>query len=230
LELKGVSDPFLDAGKAVASSFSAGGSEPFHTMLTGPNRGGKSSALRAILTNVVLAHAYGCVLATSGRMTRTAWIGNGLRLEDTPGKVSMFEREVAFARSVFSPHPGFGLVLYDECFHSTNPPDAIRTANLFCSRLWKDRRCISVLSTHIYSLAESAPTDCVQRLCVPAYRDAKRRFHFSYRLTPGICTLSSVDCLLEGYGLLPTSQPLSQVSKTLDAAEDDNGNSSPTPE
>jgi DNA mismatch repair ATPase MutS len=70
-------------------------------------------------------------------MTTFSWIADGLNLDDIPGRQSMFEREVAFSSGILRKSGGRGLILYDELFHSTNPPDAIRTSELFCSRLWQ---------------------------------------------------------------------------------------------
>lgn len=208
-----IADPFIHPTKAVRSTFHGGvggeggaGSNGQHSILTGPNRGGKSSILRAILTAVVMAHTYGAVFTRgSVSMTRFSWIANGLRLEDTPGKTSMFEREVAFARSIFQPHKGHGLVVYDECFHSTNPADSERTSTLFCSRLWRDPRCLSIVSTHVYKLAEEAPS-YVQRICVPAEQIRRGEFRFFYTLAPGICRVSSVDALLTQYDFFVRSK------------------------
>ena len=113
----------------------------------------------------------------------------------------MFEREVGFARAILQKPEGCGLVLYDEIFHSTNPPDATRSSELFCEKLWTKSNCISLLSTHIYSLAESAPEDKVKRLCLAAWKQ-NEKYLFSYKVKRGICKVSSVDLLLKQASIL----------------------------
>ena len=171
-----------------------------HAIVTGPNRGGKSSFMRSVYTSVCLAHAFGCSVGEKAVMTPIAWIANGLRLDDTPGKESMFEREVSFASGVLmkgaQTTDGFGLVLYDELFHSTNPPDATRTSNLFCSELWKQKNTLSIVSTHVYSLANEAPAESVKKLCLASWRE-KNKYIFSYKVMSGVCEVSSVDLLLK---------------------------------
>lgn len=198
--LKGFGDPSIPLDRRVLSSLRLGGPGVApHAIVTGPNRGGKSSFLRGVLLNVQMAHAFGCSFAQVAQMTRFAWIADGLRLDDNPGTVSMFEREVAFASGVLAQDSeSLGLVLYDELFHSTNPPDAIRTSQVFCNALWKKSNCVSILSTHIYSLARSAPTDRVKQLCIGAWRKGNS-FKFSYTVLKGICEVSSVDLLLRQY-------------------------------
>lgn len=217
LVLKDFGDPSIPVEKRIVSSVKFGGptgkgptgkgptakAKGSHAILTGPNRGGKSSFLRGILMNVVLAHSFGAAFAEVAQMTHFTWIADGMRLDDTPGKESMFEREVAFGSAVLRKEGGLGLVLYDELFHSTNPPDAIRTSTMFCRKLWNKKNCLSIVSTHVYSLAHEAP-DHIQKLCMGAWKD-KGRHVFSYTVQKGVCEVSSVDLLLRQFGLLDSA-------------------------
>ena len=202
LYLKDFGDPAIPMEKRITSSLLLGNGKPNHAIVTGPNRGGKSSFLRGIHTNICMAHAFGAAFAGAATMTPFTWIANGLGLVDLPGQQSMFEREVAFASGVIEKDsPGFGLVLYDELFHSTNPPDAKRTSELFCEKLWAKEGCLSLLSTHVYSLAKEAPPT-VKQLCVAAWKSPTGRYTFSYTVQKGICEVSSVDLLLKQFHLL----------------------------
>jgi hypothetical protein len=202
LMIKEFGDPSIHLDNRVKSSIRLGAGIK-HSILTGPNRGGKSSFMRGILTNILMSHAFGCAFAEKAQMTHFSWIANGMRLDDTPGKQSMFEREVSFSSSVLKKSGGRGIVLYDELFHSTNPPDAIRSSQIFCNSLWKKSNCLSVVSTHVYSLAESAPPALVKQLCVAAWHSEEEGFRFSYTVKKGICQVSSVDLVLNQYGMLP---------------------------
>ena len=219
LMLRDFGDPLIAREKRVLSSvrlggkrsdYPAGGGTAGHAILTGPNRGGKSSLMRGILLNVRLAHAFGAAFAGKAQMSRFTWIADGLRLDDRPGKLSMFEREVCFAQAILTPRPGLGLCLYDELFHSTNPPDAARTSEVFCDALWKRDDCLSLVSTHVYALARSAP-ESVKRVCVAAWKGegvGAGAYTFSYTLQRGICEVSSVDLLLQQHGLTGKPHPL----------------------
>ncbi len=206
LLLKGFGDPSISEKERILSSVCLkNGSN--HAIVTGPNRGGKSSFMRGVLMNIQLAHAFGCCFAEKAQMTPFAWIADGMRLDDKPGKESMFEREVGFAAGVLAKascggekQKGFGFVLYDELFHSTNPPDGKRTSELFCNKLWESKECLSLVSTHVYSLAENAPSQ-VQKLCLASWKK-ENKYKFSYKVKKGICEVSSVDLLLKQFGLL----------------------------
>lgn len=133
------------------------------------------------------------------------WIATGLRLEDRPGSTSMFESEVEFAiqilRRARQEPDKIGFVLFDELFHSTNPPDGARTADIFLQKLWKTSNTATFISTHVFDLAKKAEKR-IQRLCVPAYPKEDGSLHFTYTLKKGICTVSSVDEILKEKGLL----------------------------
>jgi hypothetical protein len=180
-----------------------GGHTGQHALLTGPNRGGKSTALRAVLRNVVLAHTYGVAFGAVIEMTPLAWVQSCLRLEDLPGKASLFEREVAFAATSLAranAGPGLGMVFIDELFHSTNPPDAAAASHHYLNKLWACPNVASMISTHVFELVTAAPA-FVQRLCCPATELADGRIQYHYGLKQGICTVSSVGDILRENGL-----------------------------
>lgn len=171
-----------------------------HSLVTGPNGGGKSSSMRAILQTVLFAQTFGYAACDSVTLRPFRWILSGLILQDSPGKLSMFESEVYFAASLLKRKTGPGLILFDELFHSTNPPDGIRTATCFLENLWKRDNIASVVSTHVFELVEQAP-EKVQRLCVPGTKESDGSFQFSYHLQKGICKLSSVERIWKQQGL-----------------------------
>ena len=169
-----------------------------HALLTGPNKGGKSTVLRALSISALLAHTYGCSL---GYLTLTPFneMFVCLKPDDLPGSKSRFEREIEFtAKTLHVTKPS--LIFIDELYHSTNPPDAIRSCQIYCDQLWKKPNIVSVISTHLFDLVEKAP-NTIQKLCCPA-TIYKNTIHFSYTLNKGICKVSSVDELLKINGLL----------------------------
>jgi hypothetical protein len=201
LSLQNMVDLSLEAGVPSTVELSVGG-QP-HAVITGPNGGGKSSFLRAVLQSVVLGHSYGVAPAELAVMPRFAWIASGLQLRDTPGVYSLFETEVKFAADCIQSarQNGPGLVLFDELFHSTNPPDGARSAELFLKQLWAaDSNSFSIVSTHVFPLVEGAPTN-VQAICCPASERLDGTIRYSYKAEPGICRVSSVRTVWEKYGL-----------------------------
>ena len=170
-----------------------------HALLTGPNRGGKSTALRALVMSSLLAHTYGCVIGTRGVLTPFKYIFAGLKADDIPGSKSHFEREVEFtARTIHMDGPT--LVFVDELFHTTNPPDALESCRIYCRKLWERRNIVSVISTHLFNLVESSESGHVQHLCCPAILDSTGTVQYKYGVETGICKVSSVTEILNKYG------------------------------
>jgi hypothetical protein len=199
LQLKGLSDLAIDVSKKVTSDVEITG----HTLLTGPNRGGKSSSLRAILQQVILGQVFGFTKDTEGSWNPFYSVLTRLKSRDTAGKESLFEMEVRKASQMIHNIRGTNksfLVLIDELFHSTNPPDAEISARLFLKQLWNLQKVKSVISTHIFSLCEDPP-ESIQTLCCPASLNADGSVSYTYVLQKGVCRVSSVNEVLKEAGL-----------------------------
>jgi DNA mismatch repair ATPase MutS len=168
-----------------------------HALLTGPNKGGKSTVLRALSLSALLAHTYGCAV---GHLTTTPFqaLCVCLKPDDLPGTKSRFEREIEFTAQTLR-YSGPILVFLDELYHSTNPPDALSSCVHYTKRLWNAPQTISVISTHLFDWVEQAP-DEIQRLCCPAH-EGPSGVEFTHELQPGVCKVSSVGMLLEQNGL-----------------------------
>ena len=204
-KFRNLMDISIDTETVVRSGLELEFGKQAHAVITGPNGGGKSSFLRSILQAVLFGHTYGYVAAERSAMPRFLWIASGLQLRDTPGKFSMFETEVSYAaqclRQAAAAAPQTpGLVLFDELFHSTNPPDGARTAQLFLSSLWNSKSTFSIVSTHVFPLVERAPTETVKAICCPA-TEKEGDVEYSYAVQPGICRVSSVKKVWEKFGL-----------------------------
>lgn len=203
IELHGAYDYRVDTKSRVP--FSINLSDSNHALLTGPNRGGKSTTLRAILTSCALAHTYGFAFAEAAKLTPLNSMYICLTPEDLPGEKSRFEREIEFTAQTLQHTHGSALVLLDELYHSTNPPDAERACKLYTERLWAKQNVLSVISTHLFDFVESAPSP-VQRLCCPATEQKDGSLTYSYCLGPGVCRVSSVGELLKENGLAAKPQ------------------------
>lgn len=191
-------DPLLSEDKRVPFTLVMGPLE-HHVICTGPNRGGKSTFLRSVLTNLVLAHTWGIAFADRCIMTPVEWVISSLRLEDRPGQASLFEREVSVAGDIVKrirDGKTRGWVIIDELFHTTNPPDAATASQIFLRQLWQSNLVTSIVSTHLFSHAEEAPAN-VQRLCVDSSMNEETgQIDYKYQVIEGINKMSSVEELL----------------------------------
>ncbi len=174
-----------------------------HSLLTGPNRGGKSSSLRAILQQVLFARVFGVSSCDHAAIPWYTWIHSRIRSLDSPGERSLFEEDVRSCASVLGraqQSSGEGLVLIDELFHSTNPPDALFCARVFLKEFWKTTTTMSVISTHSFELLKEVPSTVALISCPAKSDPSTGQLQYSYKLSSGICMLSSVREVLREAG------------------------------
>ena len=202
LHLTNLCDLAIPSSRAVVSNVQL----ESHSLLTGPNRGGKSSSLRAILQQVLLGQTFGCTKGAIGSWKPFQQIFTRLKSRDTAGKESLFEMEVRFASTILQAIRSrkHSLVCIDELFHSTNPPDAEISATVFLKQLWEHDSCKSIISTHIFKLCEIPHSIPLQTFCCDAKVNPDESIQYSYMLTSGICRVSSVREVLREAKLLPS--------------------------
>jgi len=201
LDLEDSSDLAISSDSAIKSTLSLNQ----HSLLTGPNRGGKSSSLRSILQQVLLGQTYGMTYDASGSWYPFSNIFTRLKSKDHAGKESLFEMEVRMASrmlDVTTRTRAPTLLLIDELFHSTNPPDAETSAKVFLDSLWKLPNAKSIISTHIFSLCEAPGNSKIQKFCCRAEEMSNGVIDYFYRLEPGVCRVSSVREVLRESGLM----------------------------
>lgn len=195
-------DLCISEEKAICSSIHLRG----HSLLTGPNRGGKSSSLRSIVQQVILGQTFGYTFSAKGSWLPFQLIFTRLKSRDTAGKESLFEMEVRHASrmlKMLQVRKTHSLVLVDELFHSTNPPDAEIAAKLFLNKLWSHSHVKSMISTHIFSLCTITHQTPLQLFACPAEERKDGSIQYSYKLEEGqVCTTSSVREVLKETGIL----------------------------
>ena len=164
-----------------------------HFLLSGPNGGGKSSFLRSVLQTLLFSQSFGYAYGESIELCMFDYILSGLNIQDSPGKKSLFEKEICFARDVlYYNNPKYkGFIMFDEIFHSTNPPDAVKTSNKFLNKLWSFNHVASIVSTHVFEIIEESPA-FVEKICVGAER-VNEKLVYTYKVQKGICKESSVE-------------------------------------
>lgn len=201
LQLTNLCDLAIPSKRAITSNLSL----HTHSLLTGPNRGGKSSSLRAILQQVLLGQTFGFTKGATGSWKPFQQIFTRLKSRDTAGKESLFEMEVRFASEILQAVRSrkHSLVCIDELFHSTNPPDAEISATVFLKQLWEHDSCKSIISTHIFKLCEIPHSIPLQTFCCDAMVNPDTSIQYSYKLSSGICRVSSVREVLREANLLP---------------------------
>jgi DNA mismatch repair ATPase MutS len=170
---------------------------------------GKSTLLRAVGVNAVLALAGAPVRATRLRLSRTA-VGATLRIHDSLQEgTSRFYAELLrlrdLVRTADGPVPL--LFLLDEILHGTNSHDRCLGAAAVVSGLVQ-RGAIGLVTTHDLALSELAHDPAVGAANVH-FEDRLEdgQMHFDYRVRPGVVRTSNALALMRTLGLWPDAPP-----------------------
>ena len=207
---EGLGHPLLPSDRAVSNEVQLGPPGSF-LFITGSNMAGKSTLLRSIGLNVVLAQAGAPVCAQVLRMPPLQ-MATSMRVQDSlESGVSYFMAELQRLREVVTlaeeaQAQGGPLVLFllDEILHGTNSVERQIAARRIIRRLLDDG-AIGAVSSHDLTLADgdelrSAAVAVHLRETIEATADGPL-MRFDYRLRPGIATSSNALRLLALVGL-----------------------------
>lgn len=210
LDIRALYHPSLPLSKRVTNTVHIGVPSTLsnHVLLTGPNRGGKSTFCRAFGLAVLVAQTWGFAWARTMTFAPYTVMVTALRPTDTLGRLSLFESEIEFARDVLeqartggSQGPMF--VMMDEIFHSTNAHDGFEATRVFLQQLYDvGPHVTSLISTHYRGL-----TDVFVKHVVPWALEARgeESLEYTYRVIPGVSNKSSVMEILRERGLVVTA-------------------------
>jgi hypothetical protein len=202
-EATALAHPLIHASAAIANDVALGGDAPHVLMVSGSNMSGKSTLLRSIGVNVVLALAGAPVQARRLRMSPLV-LGVSLRVEDSlQGGHSRFYAEILRLRSVVDLTRGRIPLLFmlDEILAGTNSFDRRIGAEAIVRSLAR-AGAIGLVTTHDLAL-----TEVVQDLGVPAAnvhfedRIEDGKMVFDYQMRPGVVERSNAIALMRAIGL-----------------------------
>ena len=202
LECDELRHPLLLRSACVPNSIRLGG-ELQLLLVSGSNMSGKSTLLRTVGINVVLAQAGGPVRATRMKLCVLA-IGATLRVQDSlQAGVSRFYAEISRLHDTMSLTAGRMPVLFllDEILHGTNSHDRAIGAEAVVRGL-VDRGAIGLVTTHDLALARVAESLRPRALNVHFEDHLEAgRMTFDYRLRPGVVEKSNALELMRAVGL-----------------------------
>jgi hypothetical protein len=196
--------PLLPAD-AVPNDVQLGGLAPHLLLVSGSNMSGKSTLLRTVGVNAVLAQAGGPVRATRLQMTPLR-IGATLRIQDSlQAGQSRFFAEITRISEIVSlagTTSATGvLFLLDELLAGTNSHDRLDGARGILQGLL-ERRAIGLATTH--DLALTAMVEGFGGRAVNMHfedRFEQGTLTFDYRLKPGVVRTSNALALMRAVGL-----------------------------
>jgi hypothetical protein len=196
----GLGHPLIAACARICNDVDISG-ETRVLLVSGSNMSGKSTLLRSVGINTVLAMAGAPVCATRLRLTPLA-VGASIRINDSLHEgSSRFYAEITRLRQLFEPSPWPLLFLLDELLQGTNSADRRIGAEGVVRNLIA-RGAIGLVSTHDLALTESGSLH-PGALKNVHFEDALRdgRLIFDFQLRDGVVTKSNGIELMRAIGL-----------------------------
>jgi hypothetical protein len=206
LEAEAIGHPLIEEARVVRNDVRLGGAAPAGPrvlVVSGSNMSGKSTLLRTLGVNAVLAQAGAPVRARRLRMSPLA-VGASIRVTDSlQGGVSRFYAEILRLRQILdaTARPPRVLFLIDEFLHGTNSHDRRIGAEALVRGL-VERGAIGLITTHDLALADIAGT-LGERVANVHFEDhiEDGRMVFDYAMRPGVVRKSNAIELMRSVGL-----------------------------
>jgi DNA mismatch repair protein MutS len=218
IELTDFWNPFIDANQVQTSSIAIGGSSPRAFIITGSNEGGKSTLVKALAFNVIMAQSFGVGPARLIVLTPFSSVATYLNVtDDIAAGNSLFKSQVSRAHYLLERTENlasheFSLLAVDEVFNGTSPREAEAAAYSFARYAGSFNNCISLFATHypiMHVLAkEQGDIFANYRLRVVGQGDTKQRM-----FEPGISEQHLAINMLRSEGF--NSKILADAQKVL---------------
>jgi len=161
-------------------------------IITGVNAGGKTTYVKAIASNIILAQTFGIINGLKGELMIYDAIISFMRISDEVGVQSYFEAETNCCSKMIKVADELeksnrkGLFILDEPMHSTPPIEGMSVAYAFAVYLSKMRNIRFIITTHFHKLInlENEYKDKFVNLSVKAFKEDDK-YKFDYKINRG---------------------------------------------
>ena len=129
-------------------------------IITGVNAGGKTTYVKSITINIILAQTLGIINALKGNIYLYDAITSFMRVSDEVGSKSYFEAETEHCNNMINIADNLtlknqrGLFLMDEPMHSTPPIEGVAVAFSVAEYLANIKGMTLIITTHFHNLIE----------------------------------------------------------------------------
>jgi DNA mismatch repair ATPase MutS len=211
IKAEGIWNPFLPAQIAITNSLHLNTGNEQSMLLTGPNTSGKSTLLKAVILNLIMAQTFGIAPASSLTMTPFTKILSYLSItDDVKAGVSQFKAEVLRAEVVAKivselSAKEFAFIGIDEMFTGTAPQQAETLSYNFIKHLSTFKNVLFINATHFGKLTalEQETGGKVKNYHMGAQVNEKGKvIRYTRKLVPGKAQISSAEQVATEGGIL----------------------------
>jgi DNA mismatch repair ATPase MutS len=202
-DAEGLAHPLLPEGRAVRNDLRLDGERRL-VLISGPNMAGKSTFVRGVGINAVLAQCGATVQAKRLRLSQLAVGASICVLDSLQGGVSRFYAEIQRLKLIsdLTRGPAPVLFLLDELLSGTNSHDRL-TGTQFLVRALVAQGAVGLITTHDLALTEIAETISGSAVnCHFEDQLQNGKLHFDYKLKPGVVRTSNALKLMQQIGLV----------------------------
>ncbi|GAA0533681.1 MutS family DNA mismatch repair protein [Chitinophaga japonensis] len=203
LKAEAVGHPLIPAGECVTNSIAIG--HPQHYLIiTGSNMSGKSTFLRSVGSNLLLAMCGAPVCAAAFSCT-PLYIMTSMRIKDSIARhTSYFQAELLrlqeIVKALQTGRPVF--ILLDEILKGTNSADKLTGSRQLITHLLQ-YNCMGVIATHDLELGqlEQAHPQRIKNYCFESTIE-QNHLYFDYRIREGIAHNKNATFLMQQMGII----------------------------
>jgi hypothetical protein len=163
-------------------------------IITGVNAGGKTTYVKSITINIILAQTLGIINAIKGNIYLYDAISSFMRVSDEVGSKSYFEAETEYCNNMINIADDLakknkrGLFLMDEPMHSTPPIEGVAVAFSVAEYLANIKGMTLIITTHFHNLIELE--DKYKSLFInlnvnATFNDKTNTYEFNYKINRG---------------------------------------------
>ncbi|MFT4204116.1 MAG: hypothetical protein QM610_09415 [Chitinophagaceae bacterium] len=199
----GIGHPLIPTSKRVDNDFSIDGQGKI-ALITGSNMGGKSTFLRSLGVNMVLAYSGAPVCAKSFAVS-VVQLMSSMRIADNLAEnTSTFYAELKKIRAILEAVNAKQkvFVLLDEILRGTNSLDRHAGSKALMLQLIREH-VVAVIATHDVELANlvNEQPDAIANYHFDVQVDNNDELFFDYQLKPGVCRRMNAAILMKQIGI-----------------------------
>lgn len=189
--LKGVDiwNPFLPVNQAIRNDINLGEKDN-NMIITGANASGKSTYIKSVILNVLLAQTLGITASQELSITPFYLLNTYLNIPDVKGRESLFEAEMNRSKKHIDlvkslKNNQYSLVVMDEIFNSTNYKEGVAGAYVIAKKLGNITNSLSIITTHFSYLTKLSETGKYSNYKFEVYKNGNKIIK-TYRISPGV--------------------------------------------
>ena len=200
-------NPGVDPKIVVTNDIELGVEKPNNIILTGPNTGGKSTVIKSVLIDLLLAQTLGIAPCDQLLFTPFAVLNCYLNItDDLSAGVSLFKAEVLRAKALIDAVRKltvgqFSFTIMDEVFSGTSPKEGEEAAFMFAKELGGMQNSICSIATHFPKLTELEAMNQFKNYQVKVWKDEANNWVRPFKLEEGKSSINIAMDLLDEAGI-----------------------------